>query len=71
MKSTLNTYSIYDLSNPHFCDVELLTSKNKTITGQFVQLKVVKGFVEYLYPAEKYCFLPKEKSKLKSSRRML
>lgn len=61
MKSTLSTYSLYDLSNPHFSRVTLLTADNKEIKGQFVQFKVVKDSnFEYLYPSEKYCFLPEE-----------
>lgn len=59
MRSTLPTYSLYDLSNPHFCNVTLLTNDNKVLEGQFVQFKVVKDKnFEFLYPAEKYCFLP-------------
>jgi hypothetical protein len=34
---------------------------NKIMKGQFVQFKVVEGDVIYLYPSEKYCFLPEEK----------
>ncbi|WP_317897665.1 hypothetical protein [Aurantibacillus circumpalustris] len=61
MKSTLSTYSLYDLSNPHFSRVTLFTSDNKKLRGQFVQFKVVKDSnFEYLYPAEKYCFLLEE-----------
>lgn len=56
-----NRYPIYSLSNPHFQNVEIVTDKNKILKGQFVEFKVVKGKVEYLYPADKYCFLPKEK----------
>jgi hypothetical protein len=51
---------LYDISNPHFRDTEILTSQNEILKGQFVQFKVVKGEFEYLYPSEKYCFLPKE-----------
>lgn len=54
-------YPIYSLSNPHFENVEIITKNNKIIKGQFVEFKVVEGIVEYVYPAEKYCFLPKEK----------
>ncbi|PBQ30542.1 hypothetical protein CNR22_01740 [Sphingobacteriaceae bacterium] len=62
MKSTLHIYSLYDLSNPHFSKVTLYTKDNKELKGQFVQFKVVKDSqFEYLYPAEKYCFLPEEK----------
>lgn len=61
MKHTLTPYPIYNLSNPHFQDVEIMTSGNKILKGQFVQFKVVKGNVEYLYPSEKYCFLPEDK----------
>lgn len=63
MTSTLPTYSLYDLSNPHFSDVTLLTRDNMELKGQFVQFKVVKDSVfAYLYPSEKYCFLPEEHS---------
>ncbi|MGZ3884912.1 MAG: hypothetical protein ACXVPQ_13690 [Bacteroidia bacterium] len=58
------TNYLYDLSNPHFEQTELLTVEDKVIKGQFVQFKVVKGDVEYLYPAEKYCFVPEDKQKL-------
>ena len=54
-------YQIYNLANPHFNNVEILTDKNNIIKGQFVQFKVLKGNVEYIYPADKYCFLPVEK----------
>jgi tellurite resistance-related uncharacterized protein len=54
-------YPIYNLANPHFNNVEIVTDKNKIINGQFVQFKVLKGDVEYIYPADKYCFLPVEK----------
>lgn len=56
-------YTIYSLSNHHFQNVEILTSENKLLRGQFVQFKVVKGIAEYIYPSEKYCFLPEEKRK--------
>jgi len=65
MKSTLNTYSLYDLSNPHFSKVTLYTKDNKELKGQFVQFKIVKdNSFEYLYPSEKYCFLPEEKQEI-------
>ena len=65
--STLPTQTpnyLYDLSNPHFENTELLLNDNRTLKGQFVQFKIVKGDVEYLYPAEKYCFVPEEHKKL-------
>jgi hypothetical protein len=61
MKRTQTAYQIYNLANPHFQDVEILTSDNKILKGQFVQFMVVKGIAEYVYPSEKYCFLPEEK----------
>ncbi|MBL7932715.1 MAG: hypothetical protein JNL60_12475 [Bacteroidia bacterium] len=62
MKSTLPVFSIYDLSNPHFCNVVLNTRDHKELKGQFVQFKVVKDKeFEFLYPAEKYCFLPENR----------
>jgi len=51
---------LYDLSNSHFEQTEILTLENKTLKGQFVQFKVGKGKFDNLYPAEKYCFLPQE-----------
>ena len=60
MKSKLITYHIYELSNPHFQHVEILTDKDETLHGQFVEFKVVKDKIEYLYPSEKFCFLPDE-----------
>lgn len=56
-----SVYSIYSLSNPHFKNVEITTIKNKVKKGQFVQFRVVEGDIVYLYPSEKYCFLPEEK----------
>jgi len=64
MKSNLISYHIYDLSNPHFQHIEILTDKNETIRGQFVEFKVVKDNIEYLYPSEKFCFLPDEYKKV-------
>lgn len=58
--SVISSYPIYDLSNPHFRDVEILTKENKTLKGQFVKFKVAKDSFGYIYPAEKYCFLPHE-----------
>jgi hypothetical protein len=55
---------LYDLSNPHFEETEIITTDNKSLKGQFVQFKVVKGEFENLYPAEKYCFLPHKNRKL-------
>jgi hypothetical protein len=60
---TLNTYPIYDLSNLHFKTTKVITSKGEILEGQFVQFKVVKGIVEYLYPSEKYCFLQSKDDK--------
>ena len=57
MPSTVS-YQIYNLSNPHFQEVEIQTQDNQILKGQFVQFKVLKGVIEYIYPAEKYCFLP-------------
>ena len=57
------TYPIYSLANPHLSDVELFTNNGDSMKGEFVEFKVVKDFVEYLYPSEKYCFLPIEKRK--------
>jgi hypothetical protein len=64
MSHTTTPYMIYSLSNPHFQDVEIVTSEGKSLKGQFVQFKVLKGITEHIYPAEKYCFLPKEKRNL-------
>jgi tellurite resistance-related uncharacterized protein len=57
------TYPIYNLANTHFEKIEVLTKDGKLMKGQFVEFKVLKGVVEYLYPSEKYCFLPEEKRK--------
>jgi hypothetical protein len=59
MKTSI--YYIYNLSNPHFQNVEVHTMTNKIMKGQFVQFKVVEEMIEYIYPSEKYCFLPEEK----------
>ena len=60
MKSKLNSYPLYDLSNIHFQNMEITTKENKIMKGQFVQFKVVEGVSEYLYPSEKFCFVPIE-----------
>jgi hypothetical protein len=57
------TPSLYDLSNDHFENVEVVTKGNISIKGQFVKFKVVEDDIEYLYPSEKYCFLPEENKK--------
>lgn len=62
--STLTTYPIYSLANTHFETTEILTKENEILKGQFVEFKVLKGVVEYIYPSEKYCFLPEEKGKV-------
>jgi hypothetical protein len=56
MKTKL--FQIYSIANPHFDKVEVLTNKNELLKGQFVEFRVVKGDFEYLYPSEKFCFLP-------------
>jgi hypothetical protein len=50
----------YNLANPHFSTTEIITDQNIKMRGQFVQFKVMKGDLQYLYPSEKYCFLPAE-----------
>jgi hypothetical protein len=55
---------LYDLSNPHFEKVELTLADGKQLKGQFVQFKILKGDIEYLYPSEKYCFVPEDQKKL-------
>jgi hypothetical protein len=61
-KSAISSlYGIYDLSNPHFRDTEVITSENKAIKGQFVKFKVAQSGNRYIsYPSEKYCFLPEK-----------
>jgi hypothetical protein len=51
-------YPIYDLSNPHFGEVEITTSKDETLKGQFVRFRVVNGKYVTIHPSEKYYFLP-------------
>jgi len=63
MKATTATFPLYDLTNPHLQNVQVITRDNKIIKGQFVQLKVVEDEIEYLYPSEKYCFLPVKNQK--------
>ena len=60
MKQKTTPYPLYDLSNIHFQNMEIITKENINLEGQFVQFKVVLGIAEYIYPAEKFCFLPKE-----------
>lgn len=54
---------LYDLSNPHFENTEITLTDGKKLKGQFVQFKILKGSVEYLYPSEKYCFVPEDQKK--------
>lgn len=54
----MEQYPIYDLSNPHFRHVTIVDKDNQSLTGSFVRFTVLKGDIEYLYPAEKYCFVP-------------
>lgn len=56
MKTKL--FQIYNIANPHFDKVELLTNKRELLKGQFVEFRVVKDDFEYVYPSEKFCFLP-------------
>jgi hypothetical protein len=63
MKSILTPYPLYDLSNAHFQNIEIITKENETLKGQFVQFKVVKDTSIYIYPAEKFCFLPTQNKK--------
>lgn len=53
-------YPVYDLSNPHFADVEIITDKNTSMKGQFVRFNVVNGKYVTMHPSEKYYFLPSE-----------
>ena len=63
MKAVLTPYPLYDLTNNHFQNVEIITKENKSLKGQFVQFKVVKDISVYIYPAETFCFLPNENKK--------
>lgn len=57
-------YQIYDLSNPHFHNAEIITIKGKNINGQFVKFKVWENRNGHkIYPSEKFCFLPLENKK--------
>lgn len=60
-----SVYNVYDLSNSHFQNAEIITEENKSIKGQFVKFKVAtengKGY--QLYPSEQFCFLPLENKK--------
>ena len=60
---TEKIFQPYNLANPHFSNAEILTDNDKILKGQFVQFKVMKGDIQYLYPSEKYCFLPIEYKK--------
>lgn len=54
-----STYKIYDLSNSHLQNVEIITHENIKIKGQFVKFKVIENITGYkIYPSEKFCFLP-------------
>lgn len=62
---TPSSYQVYDLSDSHFQNAEIITEENKSIKGQFVKFKVVtenkRGY--QMYPSEKFCFLPLENKK--------
>ncbi|MBI2279461.1 MAG: hypothetical protein HYU68_02055 [Bacteroidetes bacterium] len=59
-----STYKIYDLSNPHLQNAEIITHENVKIKGQFVKFKVVENIIGFkIYPSEKFCFLPTEHQK--------
>lgn len=57
MNPTINNYPIYNLSNSHFKQVEIITTKNVSLKGQFVQFKVAEDNIQYIYPSEQFCFL--------------
>lgn len=58
------TYNVYDLSNSHLQNAEIITDQNISIKGQFVKFKVVENNYGYkIYPSEKFCFLPIEYQK--------
>lgn len=63
MKQASLAYPMYDLANDHFQNTEIITKNGRKVKGQFVEFRVVKGDVEYIYPSEKYCFLPEEKKR--------
>lgn len=55
----LSEYRIYEMSNPHFQNAEIITGANKAVKGQFVRFKVIEDGLGYKeYPSEKFCFLP-------------
>jgi len=60
MKTTKLSYPIYNLSNTHFGNAEIIIKNNTNLKGQFVQFKVVEDKIEFIYPSEKLCFLPAE-----------
>ncbi len=59
-KTQISTpYNVYDLSNPHLQNVEIVTIENIKVKGQFVKFKVIENSSGYIiYPSEKFCFLP-------------
>lgn len=60
----LSAYNVYDLSNPHLQNGEIITNENNNIKGQFVKFKVTENKNGYkIYPSEKFCFLPLENKK--------
>jgi hypothetical protein len=46
---TEKIFQPYNLANPHFSNAEILTDNDKILKGQFVQFKVMKGDIQYLY----------------------
>lgn len=60
----LTSYNVYDLSNSHFQNAEIITNANVKLKGQFVKFRVTENKYGYLiYPSEKICFLPIENKK--------
>jgi len=55
---------LYDLSNPHFENTEIVLNDGRRLKGEFVQFKILRDNTAYLYPAEKYCFVPEERKEL-------
>ncbi len=63
---TSSANQIYDLSNMHFQNAEVITKENKSLKGQFVKFKLMlndnkENFL--LFPSEKYYFLPQKNKK--------
>lgn len=51
-------FPLYKLSNEKFRHVQITTTKNQILNGQFVAFEVINGITKKSFPIDAYCFLP-------------